>query len=117
MILKTKGMSDSWLNSKKTTDPSNGNKEIKADNLTKLVSSVIHEYDVIEDPPLSQPQAQTQAHGSVKMTDMIQSKVDNVEKLLEDDKMKPAETVTDQALVYPRVNCKEKIVKFVLPPG
>lgn len=103
-------MNDKWISSKKSTNNVNEFQNYDEEKLSKIVSSVIHEYDVIQDPPNTKSQAQ----GSIKSEMIQKSKTDNVGKMLQEDNANTTDKGCDGALIYPRINCKERIVSISL---
>ncbi|XP_063415219.1 BRISC and BRCA1-A complex member 1-like [Mytilus trossulus] len=86
-------MNNAWLSKNKSKD--NRSDETEKERIANIVSSVIHEYDVIDDPPCASKMAQN----------------DQQEKVLTNDQSKLSQSSNERIIMsYPRINCKEKIV-------
>lgn len=86
-------MNNAWLSKNKSKE--NRSDETEKERIANIVSSVIHEYDVIDDPPCASKMAQN----------------DQQEKVLTNDQSKLSQSSNERIIMsYPRINCKEKIV-------
>jgi len=91
-------MNDTWLSSK-TSDSRSVEKD--NDKLSRIVSAVIDEYDVIDDSTVTS--INNRGNGAIA--------IGGSEKKCLNNPSVSAELTNEQTIIsYPRVNCKEKIV-------